>query len=104
MTHRLRTRFQLRSHFAEGPARTTGVERFEARGQVHETADPEVVVYEFSYVGSANGRPFSIPCIFVARVRDGLIVESRDYTDHVGFARAFGRLDDLATALAADSR
>jgi len=100
----LRTRSQLRSHFAEGPTRTTGVERFEARGQVHETADPEVVVYEFSYVGSANGRPFSIPCLFVARVRDGLIVESRDYTDHVGFARAFGRLDDLATALAADSR
>ncbi|MGW1738430.1 nuclear transport factor 2 family protein [Nocardia sp. NPDC001965] len=100
----LRSRARIRNHFAEGPARTAGVERFEPTGQVYETADPEVVVYEFSYVGSANDRPFSIPCIFVVRVRDGRIVESRDYSDHVGFARAFGRLDDLATALAAGSR
>ncbi|MEV4127988.1 nuclear transport factor 2 family protein [Nocardia sp. NPDC049707] len=95
----LHTRAELRRHFAEGPARVSGADRFEPVGQVHETADPEVVIYEFSYTGSANGRPFSIPCIFVVRVRDGLIVESRDYSDHVGLARAFGRLDNLATAL-----
>ncbi|MEV5535432.1 nuclear transport factor 2 family protein [Saccharopolyspora shandongensis] len=98
----LRTRAELRQHFAEGPARTPGVDRFEPVGHVHETADPEVVIFEFSYVGSANGRSFTVPCIFVARVRDGVIVESRDYVDHVGMARAFGRLHDLATALAAD--
>ena len=44
--------------------------------------------------------PFNVPCIFVVRVRDGLIVESRDYADHVGFARAFGRIGALAAALA----
>jgi hypothetical protein len=36
----------------------------------------------------------------VIRVRDGEIVESRDYGDHVGLARAFGRLEALAGALA----
>jgi ketosteroid isomerase-like protein len=97
----LRTRAELRQHFAEGPGRAQGVERFEpASAQVHQTADPEVVIFEFSYVGSANGRGFALPCIFVVRVRDGVIVESRDYGDHVGFARAFGRLTELATALA----
>jgi ketosteroid isomerase-like protein len=96
----LRTREELRRHFAGGPGRAQGVERFEpASAQVHTTADPEVVIFEFSYVGSANGRSFSVPCIFVVRVRDGVIVESRDYADHVGFARAFGRLNDLTTAL-----
>ena len=97
----LRTRAELRRHFAAGPARTA--DRHEAVGHVHETADPEVVIFEFSYVGSANGRPFAVPCVFVTRVRDGVIVESRDYVDHLGAARAFGRLNDLATALATDS-
>ncbi|MFI6348297.1 nuclear transport factor 2 family protein [Streptomyces sp. NPDC050560] len=99
----LRTRAELRGHFADAPGAARGVERFEPVGQVHETGDPEVVVYEFRYVGSAGGAPFSVPCVFVVRVRDGLIVESRDYGDHVGMARAFGRLGDLAAALAADS-
>jgi uncharacterized protein len=98
----LRSRAELRAHFAGGPARTLGVESFApAHVVVHETADPEVVVMEFRYVGSAHGRSFDLPCIFVTRVRDGLIVESRDYSDHVAMARAFGRLDDLAGALAA---
>lgn len=100
----LRTRAELRRHFADGPARTQGVERFEPVGHVHQTADPEVVIFEFSYVGSANGRPFTLPCIFVTRVRDGVIVESRDYADHVSMARTFGRLDDLASALTADAK
>ncbi|MFW6091232.1 MAG: nuclear transport factor 2 family protein [Actinomycetota bacterium] len=99
----LRTRAELRRHFANGPAQAQGADRVAAVGHVHETADPEVVVFEFSYEGSANGRPFTVPCLFVTRVRDGAIVESRDYVDHVGLARAFGRLDNLATALAADS-
>jgi uncharacterized protein len=97
----LRTRAQLREHFARN-GRITGVERFEAQGQVHETADPEVVVFEFSYVGTVDGRPFAVPCVFVTRVRDGLIVESRDYAHHVGMARAFGRLGPLADALKAE--
>ncbi|MBT2225119.1 nuclear transport factor 2 family protein [Nonomuraea sp. NEAU-A123] len=95
----LRTRAELRHHFSGGPV--WEVERFEPVGRIHETADPEVVIYEFSYVGSVDGRDFAVPCIFVVRVRDGVIVESRDYIDHVGMARAFGRLDELATALSA---
>lgn len=95
----LRTRAELRQHFAEGPTRALGADRFDAVGQVHETSDPEVVIYEFSYLGSVNGHPFSVPCIFVARVRDGVIVESRDYADHLSLARAFGRIDSLAAAL-----
>jgi ketosteroid isomerase-like protein len=67
---------------------------------IHETADPEVVITEFRYEGTSEGRPFSWPSIFVTRVRDGVIVEARDYTDHVGAARALGGLDGLLTALA----
>lgn len=91
----LRTRGELRRHFAEGPGRARGTDRCEVVGHVHVTTDPEVVVFEFSYVGSANGRPFALPCLFVTRVRDGVIVESRDYLDHVGMARAFGGLTGL---------
>jgi len=98
----LRTRAELRRHFEMGPARTEGAERFEPEGMlVHDTADPEVVVVEFSYVGSAGGRPFTLPCIFVVRVRNGEIVESRDYGNHVALARAFGRLEELAGQLVA---
>ncbi len=99
----LRTRAELRRHFAAGPARVGRVDRYEAVGHVHETADPEVVIFEFDYVGTVNGRPFALPCIFVTRVRDGVIVESRDYGHHVGMARAFDRLDELASALTADA-
>ena len=99
----LRTRAELREHFA-GASQALGVDRYEPVGQVHETADPEVVIHEFSYVGSVNGRPFTLPRVFVTRVRDGVIVESRDYGDPVGTARAFGQLDELAAALAAEPR
>jgi hypothetical protein len=34
----------------------------------------------------------------VLRVRDGLIVESRDYADHLAFAAATGRLPSLVAA------
>jgi ketosteroid isomerase-like protein len=98
----LRSRAELREHFAAANALTEGVERFEPVDAVaHGTDDPEVVVVEFSYAGSAGGREFKVPCIFVLRVRDGEIVESRDYGDHVGLARAFGRLGELTEALRA---
>lgn len=96
----LRSRAELRQHFAHAGAQTGGAERFEIVGTVvHRTDDPEVVVVEFAYAGSAGGPDFTVPCIFVVRVRDGRIVESRDYADHVAMARAFGRLDELAGAL-----
>jgi ketosteroid isomerase-like protein len=98
----LRTRAELRAHFAKAPSLAPDVERFDAVGHVHETSDPEMVIFEFSYVGMASGRDFTVPCIFATRVRDGLIVESRDYADHVGLARVFGRLSNLGAVLAAD--
>jgi ketosteroid isomerase-like protein len=96
----LLTREELRTHFLGGAAILDEL-RFEpAAVTVHETADPEVVVGEFEYRGvvPGTGEPFAIPNIFVIRVRDGQIIESRDYVDHVEIARILGRLDDLAAA------
>ena len=92
----LRTRDELRAHFrpaGAGPRlqrRATGI-------TIHETADPEVVVAEFAYEGVVveTGEPFTLPGIFVLRVRDGEIVSSRDYFDHVTAARIRGRLGEL---------
>jgi hypothetical protein len=41
------------------------------------------------------------PAIFVLRVRDGEIVESRDYFDHLSAARVRGQFDALVAAVAA---
>jgi len=47
---------------------------------VHETGDPEVIVAEFAYHGRVGGSaPFKVPAVFVLRVRNGQIVDSRDY-------------------------
>jgi uncharacterized protein len=97
----LRTRDELRAHFAGSPPEDGGPESFmQANVVVHETTDPEVVVIEFSYEISRTGHHYSVPMIFVMRVRGGEIVESRDYAHHVEMARAAGGLDDLARALA----
>ncbi len=96
----LRSRAALREHFSAGSG-PTGVQRYDIVDEhVHTTADPEVVIFEFQYAGVIDDRTFTMPCIFVARVRDGEIVESRDYVDHVAGARAFGRLPALAAVLA----
>ena len=76
----LRSRDELRKHFAptgDGPR----LERRPAGITIHETADPEVIVAEFEYRGTdlGTGEAFVQPAIFVLRVRDGEIVESRDY-------------------------
>jgi uncharacterized protein len=98
----LRTRSDLRRHFAQAPGQADGIQRFEPIIlHVHRTADPEVVVTEYRYEGSADSRPVSITNILVTRVRDGMIIESRDYADHIAAARAFGHLPALAATLAA---
>ena len=99
----LSTRAEVRRHFAQAPGRGEGIQRFEpVILHVHRTADPEVVVTEYRYEGSADGRPVFITNILVTRVRDGVIVESRDYADHIAAARAFGRLPVLAATLTAE--
>jgi ketosteroid isomerase-like protein len=44
-------------------------------------ADPEVLVAEFSFSATAGGGSvaFTLPAMFVLRVRDGQIISSRDY-------------------------
>lgn len=85
----MHTRAALRAHFAAAPSE--GVERFEPVDTVvHTTADPEVIVVEFAYAVTARGREFTVPTIFVIRVRDGEIVESRDYAHHLAMAQGLG--------------
>ena len=78
----LLSREALREHFAGGPQPYQGptLRRQPTRINVHETTDPEVIVAEFQYEGTVveTGEPFTIPAVFVMRVRDGKIVESRD--------------------------
>jgi ketosteroid isomerase-like protein len=98
----IRTRDELREHFRPtdtGPRlyrRATNI-------TIHETTDPEVIVAEFEYQGTAaeTGEPFALPGIFVLRVRDGRIITSRDYFDHVTAARVRGQLDTLVDSLKA---
>ncbi|MEU3626548.1 ketosteroid isomerase [Amycolatopsis coloradensis] len=90
----LKTRQDLDEHFKFGERHEVD---FQVRDLViHETLDPEVVIGEFDYQGTAGGGPeFRVSTIFVLRVRDGLIVESRDYGDHLTIAAVGGRLDEL---------
>ncbi|WP_431676524.1 nuclear transport factor 2 family protein [Kitasatospora sp. KL5] len=68
---------------------------------VRETDDPEVVVAEFDYHvhHRTTGRTFEAANIQVLRVRDGLIVHSRDFHDHLALTTAGGNLPQLVAAL-----
>lgn len=46
---------------------------------VHTTTDPELVVTEFHYETVQDGTTMIMPCVWFTRVRDGRIVEARDY-------------------------
>lgn len=97
----LRTRAAVRAHFATStpPADVESYDVVDDR--VLTTPDPELVIFEFRYAGVIAGHPFTLPCIFVVRVRHGEIIESRDYVDHISAARTFGFLPALAAALTA---
>lgn len=82
MPEPIRGRDEVRRHFA----RTSGISLRPANVVIHETGDPEVVIVEYDYeIGSGR-----VANIQVLRVRDGLIVESRDYHDHAGLAEMLG--------------
>jgi uncharacterized protein len=93
------TRDELRTRFAAAPAVRT-YERL-ADVRIHETADPEVVIAEYSIHGHmvADGQPFVLPIAMVLTVRDGQIVHSRDYSDPVAGARVLGRVPELLASL-----
>jgi len=100
----LRSRDALREHFTPTDA-TARLHRRPANITIHETTDPEVIVAEFEYQGTNadTGEPFALPAIFVLRVRDGEIVESRDYFDHLSAAQVRGQLNALVAAVEAKS-
>jgi ketosteroid isomerase-like protein len=99
--HGFSSRAQLAEHFSRRPARQTLTAR-PANIKIHETLDPEVIVAEFDYAveNLETGTTFSYACIFVMRVREGEIVESRDYIDHLGSAEARGLLAPLLAQIA----
>lgn len=89
----LRSRDELRVHFAVPPGATVP-QRRPVDIIVHETADAEVIVAEFSYEFVHKDGVTRVPCIFVMRVRDGVIVESRDYIDPIRSATAWQRVGE----------
>lgn len=97
----LRSRGELHAHFTASPPAARTLNRKPIDIMIHDTADPEVIVAEFAYQGRVEetGEAFTVPCVFVMRIRGGLIIESRDYIDHIASARAWGELDSLLTAL-----
>jgi uncharacterized protein len=97
----LRTREEIREHFTPADGAPARAQRRVANVAIHQTTDPEVIVAEFEYQGTdaGTGEPYALPGIFVLRVRDGEIVSSRDYFDHLTAARVRGQLDALVAAV-----
>jgi uncharacterized protein len=98
----LRSRDELRAHFTPA-GDSPRPERQVANITIHQTIDPEVIVAEFEYQGTdpETGEAYAVPGIFVLRVRNGEIVSSRDYFDHLAAAKARGQLDALVAAVSA---
>lgn len=94
---------ELRAHFTGGsqPYQGPTLRRQPTQINIHETTDPEVIVAEFQYEGVVveTGKPFTIPAVFIMRVRDGKIVESRDYLDHLRSAAARDMLPEVLDAI-----
>ncbi|WP_042425687.1 nuclear transport factor 2 family protein [Streptacidiphilus anmyonensis] len=100
---RIEGRAALEKRFAEVEAHTP-VELTPLNVVIRETDDPEVVVAEWDYQvhHQATGRTFECANIQVMRVRDGLIVHSRDFHDHLALIVASGGLPQLVAALDGD--
>ncbi len=71
-------------------ARDAGRKIIEYRDtRIHDTGDPEVVVVEFTLLGqTADGSRYEFPFIQVLRVRNGEIVEMRDYFDSLALTKS----------------
>jgi hypothetical protein len=71
--------------------------------ELYQTQDPEVVITEIRATGTVTttGRPFTATSAQIIRIRDGLIVHSRDFADpriaEEAFDRAFARWADPAS-------
>lgn len=90
----LRSRAEIAEHFTAGAASPVGhIDREVIDLVIHDTTDPEVVVAEFAYRWLLP-EPHEVGAVFVVRVRDGEIVESRDYFDSAARAELAERLRD----------
>ncbi|GHD78629.1 hypothetical protein GCM10010317_098230 [Streptomyces mirabilis] len=69
--------------------------------RIHETSDPEVVVAEYRLHGRvlATGKQFAFDIVMIARIRGGLIIWSRTYSNPLDGAIAFDTVDDLLAGL-----
>jgi ketosteroid isomerase-like protein len=96
---RLERQEAIRRYFAT--IASYGVELRARDVVVHETTDPEVVIAEWDYDGrvASSGRAFAVSNITVSTVRDGRIVASRDYHNHLILAEVRGGLPALLAAL-----
>ncbi|MFE6845264.1 nuclear transport factor 2 family protein [Streptomyces sp. NPDC057686] len=97
---RFEGRAVLEARFAHVSA-SSPVELSPANVVIRQTDDPEVVVAEWDYRvhHRGTGRRFETANIQVLRVRDGLIVSSRDFHDHLALVVAGGHLPQLVEAL-----
>jgi ketosteroid isomerase-like protein len=95
------SRAELAEHFTVPPGkRASFPKRRVVDAVVHETTDPEVIVAEFGYAyDRPDGSVLTVPCVFVMRIRDGKIIESRDYIDPIRGRQARDAVDDLITAI-----
>jgi len=66
-----------------------------------ESGEPEVIIAEFTYHGraGAGGDKFLRPAIFVLKIRDGQIVQSRDYLSEPRHPNGSDRPTDTAVRL-----
>ncbi|MER6943799.1 nuclear transport factor 2 family protein [Nonomuraea sp. NPDC000554] len=88
-------RATFRTHLKVGAL----IQRFESvdNVEIRETTDPDVVVLEYRLHSrvTATGKQFTHQIIMVARVRDGLITWSRNYSNPLDSVIAFDMVDDL---------
>jgi ketosteroid isomerase-like protein len=73
---------------------------------VHETADPAVVVVEFTVAGVAvaTQKPYELSYIAVITVEGGEIRRYRDYWSPLAAAEVLGGVDELTAAFTGGSR
>ncbi|MET8451683.1 nuclear transport factor 2 family protein [Streptomyces sp. NPDC005209] len=97
---RFEGRDTLRERFAQVAAHSL-IELTSSNVVIRETDDPEVIVAEWDYQvhHRVTGRTFEAANIQVLRVRDGLIVNSRDYHDHLALIMGSNGLPQLVAAL-----
>ncbi|MFD9602609.1 nuclear transport factor 2 family protein [Streptomyces sp. NPDC057908] len=71
-----------RAAWGASPVRVEAVKDME----IHETADPEVIIGEHVVVGALPTGTFIVPGVLIVRVHDGLITRVRDYMDGLAVA------------------